>query len=142
MVLSLIQLVESAQPTPPLAEHIDIPRHLDPETRSNYEEPVFGAESSGDSDDEVPLNAKRNTGQWSKEDLELCLHEGRKILRTVNSLAVKLNRSPRAVYQKMAIEVPYGRKSNISNIHKQLYALKEPQEDGGMYQSNSEKKLY
>ncbi|KAL1698075.1 hypothetical protein EV121DRAFT_218737, partial [Schizophyllum commune] len=88
-------------------------------------------EPSGDSPKDESLK-KRTKGPWRKSHVSVLRRLGRRLTGAVRYYAKLYNRSVNSVWRQMMLEVPYGRKANLANLHRQRYRIvhpKHPEED-------------
>ncbi|KAI4293846.1 hypothetical protein K525DRAFT_213996 [Schizophyllum commune Loenen D] len=75
---------------------------------------------------------KRTKGPWRKSHVSVLRHLGRRLTGAVRYYAKLYNHSVNSVWRQMMLEVPYGRKANLANLHRQRYRIvhpKHPEED-------------
>ncbi|KAL1697789.1 hypothetical protein EV121DRAFT_274858 [Schizophyllum commune] len=73
---------------------------------------------------ESPKN--RTKGPWRKSHVSVLRRLGRRLVDAVRYYAKLYNRSVNSVWRQMMLEVPYGRKANLANLHRQRYRIVHP----------------
>ncbi|KAI5900011.1 uncharacterized protein SCHCODRAFT_02709628 [Schizophyllum commune H4-8] len=92
-------------------------------------------ERSGDSPKDES-SKKRTKGPWRKSHVSVQVSVlrrlGMHLTEAVRYYAKVYNRTVNSVWRQMMLEVPYGRKANLANLHRQRYRIvhpKHPEED-------------
>ena len=80
---------------------------------------------------ESPKN--RTKGPWRKSHVSVLRRLGRRLVDAVRYYAKLYNRSVNSVWRQMMLEVPYGRKANLANLHRQRYRIVHPKRPEGEF---------
>lgn len=112
-------------PSPPRVDEQELEEDWEDET---VPMPEPGQDSSKG---ESPKN--RTKGPWRKSHVSVLRRLGRRLVDAVRYYAKLYNRSVNSVWRQMMLEVPYGRKANLANLHRQRYRIVHPKRPEGEF---------